>query len=142
MPFLHIQHASGERGSSQYRSQGQCRRLEGADYSVGVRIDTDLSTLLRQYVKRNYQIGDRRALYCSADSFDFSSLSLVELAEQFFINGWELLIVDEIHKYKPGRSDWSRDVKEIYELFPKLKFIVSGASLQGISCKRLLSFPA
>ena len=87
------------------------------------------STLLRQYVKRNYQIGDRRALYCSADSVDFSTLSLVELAEQFFINGGELLVVDEIHKYKPGTSDWSKEVKEIYELFPKLKLIVSGSSL-------------
>ena len=87
------------------------------------------STLLRQYVKRNYQIGDRRALYCSADSVDFSTRTLVELAEQFFINGGELLIVDEIHKYKPGTSDWSKEVKEIYELFPKLKLIVSGSSL-------------
>ena len=87
------------------------------------------STLLRQYVKRHYQIGDRRALYCSADSVDFSTRTLVELAEQFFINGGELLIVDEIHKYKPGTSDWSREIKEIYELFPKLKLIVSGSSL-------------
>ena len=87
------------------------------------------STLLRQYVKRNYQIGDRRSLYCSADSVDFSTRTLVELAEQFFINGGELLIVDEIHKYKPGTSDWSKEVKEIYELFPKLKLIVSGSSL-------------
>ena len=87
------------------------------------------STLLRQYVKRNYQIGDRRSLYCSADSVDFSTRTLVELAEQFSINGGELLIVDEIHKYKPGTSDWSKEVKEIYELFPKLKLIVSGSSL-------------
>ena len=87
------------------------------------------STLLRQYVKRNYQIGDRRSLYCSADSVDFSTRTLVELAEQFFLNGGELLIVDEIHKYKPGTSDWSKEVKEIYELFPKLKLIVSGSSL-------------
>ena len=87
------------------------------------------STLLRQYIKRNYRIGDRKALYCSGDSVDFSTRTLVELAEQFFINGGELLIVDEIHKYKPGTSDWSKEVKEIYELFPKLKLIVSGSSL-------------
>ena len=87
------------------------------------------STLLRQYIKRNYRIGDRKALYCSADSVDFSTRTLVELAEQFSINGGELLIVDEIHKYKPGTSDWSKEVKEIYELFPKLKLIVSGSSL-------------
>ena len=87
------------------------------------------STLLRQYIKRSYRIGDRKALYCSADSVDFSTRTLVELAEQFFINGGELLIVDEIHKYKPGTSDWSKEVKEIYELYPKLKLIVSGSSL-------------
>ena len=87
------------------------------------------STLLRQYIKKNYPIGDRRALYCSADSVDFSTRSLVELAEEFFINGGELLVVDEIHKYKAGTSNWSKEVKEIYELFPKLKMIVSGSSL-------------
>lgn len=87
------------------------------------------STLLRQYIKKNYPIGDRRALYCSADSVDFSTRSLVELAEEFFINGGELLVVDVIHKYKAGTSDWSKEVKEIYELFPKLKMIVSGSSL-------------
>ena len=59
----------------------------------------------------------------------FSTRSLVELAEEFFINGGELLVVDEIHKYKAGTSDWSKEVKEIYELFPKLKMIVSGSSL-------------
>ena len=53
----------------------------------------------------------------------------MELAEEFFINGGELLVVDEIHKYKAGTSDWSKEVKEIYELFPKLKMIVSGSSL-------------
>ena len=40
------------------------------------------STLLRQYIKKNYPIGDRKALYCSADSVDFSTRSLVELAEK------------------------------------------------------------
>lgn len=54
---------------------------------------------------------------------------MLELAEEFFINGGELLVVDEIHKYKAGTSDWSKEVKEIYELFPKLKMIVSGSSL-------------
>jgi hypothetical protein len=29
----------------------------------------------------------------------------------------------------PGTMDWSREVKEIYELFPSLKLIVSGSSL-------------
>ena len=87
------------------------------------------STLIKQYLKLNYPPGDRRVLYCSADTVDFSTRKLVELAEEFVIQGGELLAIDEIHKYKPGTTDWSREIKEIYELFPDLKMIVSGSSL-------------
>ena len=87
------------------------------------------STLIKQYLKQNYQPLDRRMLYCSADTVEFSTRTLVELAEDFVIRGGELLVIDEIHKYKSGTSDWSREIKEIYELFPQLKLIVSGSSL-------------
>ena len=87
------------------------------------------STLIKQYLKQNYQIGDRRVLYCSADTVDFSMRTLVSLADEFVVRGGELLVIDEIHKYHPGTTDWSREIKEIYELFPKLKVIVSGSSL-------------
>ncbi len=90
------------------------------------------STLIRQHLKQNYKPGDHRVLYCSADTVDMSTRTLVELAEEFSIRGGELLAIDEIHKYKPGTSDWSREIKEIYELFPDLKLIVSGSSLLRI----------
>lgn len=60
---------------------------------------------------------------------DFSTRTLVELAEEFTVRGGELLAIDEIHKYKSGNTDWSREIKEIYELYPDLKLIVSGSSL-------------
>lgn len=87
------------------------------------------STLIKQYLKLNFAFGDRRILYCSADTVDFSMRNLIELAEEFVIQGGELLVIDEIHKYHPGTTDWSREIKEIYELFPNLKVIVSGSSL-------------
>ena len=87
------------------------------------------STLIKQYIKQNYEPGDRRVLYCSADTVDFSMRTLVELAEEFTVRGGELLAIDEIHKYKSGNTDWSREIKEIYELYPDLKLIVSGSSL-------------
>lgn len=90
------------------------------------------STLIRQHLKQIYPMGDRKVLYCSADTVDFSTRTLVGLAEEFVIHGGELLAIDEIHKYKPGTADWSREVKEIYELFPSLKLIVSGSSLLGL----------
>ena len=31
------------------------------------------STLLKQFVKLNYQPGDRKVLYCSADTIDFKN---------------------------------------------------------------------
>ena len=87
------------------------------------------STLIKQYLKQNYRLGDRRILYCSADTVDFSMRTLVGLAEEFSIHGGELLAIDEIHKYKSGTTDWSREIKEIHELYPDLKLIVSGSSL-------------
>lgn len=87
------------------------------------------STLIKQYLKQNFELGDRRVLYCSADTVDFSMRTLVGLAEEFVIHGGELLVIDEIHKYHSGTSEWSREIKEIYELFPDLKMIVSGSSL-------------
>jgi predicted AAA+ superfamily ATPase len=87
------------------------------------------STLIKQYLKQNYALGDRRVLYCSADTVDFSVRTLVGLAEEFVMRGGELLVIDEIHKYHSGTADWSREIKEIYELFPDLKIIVSGSSL-------------
>ena len=87
------------------------------------------STLIRQYLKQNYKPLDRSILYCSADTVDFSTRTLVDLAEEFVIRGGELLVIDEIHKYKSGTTDWSREIKEIYELFPQLRMIVSGSSL-------------
>ena len=87
------------------------------------------STLIKQYLKQNYRLGDRRILYCSADTVDFSMRTLVGLAEEFSIHGGELLAIDEIHKYKSGTTDWSHEIKEIHELYPDLKLIVSGSSL-------------
>ena len=87
------------------------------------------STLIKQYLKENYRLGDRRILYCSADTVDFSMRTLVGLAEEFSIRGGELLAIDEIHKYKSGTTDWSSEIKEIHELYSDLKLIVSGSSL-------------
>lgn len=87
------------------------------------------STLIKQYLKQHCQLGDHSVLYCSADTVDFSMRTLVGLAEEFVIRGGKLLVVDEIHKYQAGSTDWSREIKEIYELFPDLKMIVSGSSL-------------
>ena len=90
------------------------------------------STLIKQRIKQQYAPGDRSVLYCSADTVDFATRTLVGLAEEFTVRGGQLLVIDEIHKYRPGTSDWSKEIKEISELFPSLKLIVSGSSLLSL----------
>ena len=83
------------------------------------------STLMRQYVKLNFEPYDRSVLYCSLDSVYFSTHKVIELAEGFVAGGGRRLLLDEVHKY----DGWSREIKEIYELYPELKIVLSGSSL-------------
>lgn len=87
------------------------------------------STLIRQFIKLNYPPHSRQVLYCSLDSLYFSGHSISELVERFVSMGGERLFLDEIHKY-PG--PWSVELKEIYDLYPRLQIVISGSSLLKI----------
>ena len=87
------------------------------------------STLMQQYVKKNFAAGDRHVLYCSADTNYFAAHSLLDLAENFIKIGGKWLFIDEVHKY-PG---WSREIKEIYDLYSELHIVLSGSSLIQIN---------
>ena len=86
------------------------------------------STLLLQYVKTHYEPYSREALYCQMDSVYFSSHSLLDLAEQFYQQGGQRLLLDEVHKY----PTWSRELKEIYDLYPDMKVVFSSSSLLNV----------
>ena len=86
------------------------------------------TTLMLQYIKQNYPSDTTEALYCTLDSLYFTSHTLVDLAEQFVMMGGKQLLFDEVHKYK----NWSREIKEIYDVFPTLKVAISGSSLLQI----------
>lgn len=86
------------------------------------------STLILQRIKLNHTAGDRHILYCSADSGYFSNHSLFDTAEDFVRHGGTHLFIDEIHRY----DKWSIEIKEIYDLFPKLHLVLSGSSLLAL----------
>ena len=100
------------------------------------------STLMLQYIKKTFEIGDRHVLYISADSNYFSTNSLLEVAERFHQIGGKHLFIDEIHKY-PG---WSVEIKEIYDLYKDMQLVLSGSSLiqlndgQADLSRRLIRF--
>ena len=83
------------------------------------------STLMLQYILKNYGVSDRHVLYCSADTGYFTTHTLVDTAAAFVRQGGTHLFIDEIHKY----DGWSKQIKEIYDLFKHLKVVLSGSSL-------------
>lgn len=87
------------------------------------------STLMLQHIRRNFDMGDRHVLYCSADANYFSTHSLLEVAEKFVQVGGTDLYIDEVHKY----AGWSSEIKEIYDLYRDLHVVVSGSSLLQIN---------
>lgn len=87
------------------------------------------STLLKQYIRNHYGMDDRHVLYCSADTNYFSTHTLVDTAEKFHKLGGKHLFIDEIHKY----SNWSAEIKEIYDLYSDLRIVLSGSSLISIN---------
>lgn len=87
------------------------------------------STLMQQYIKLNFAPDDRHVLYCSADTSYFTTHTLVDTADQFCKLGGRHLLIDEIHKYK----NWSREIKEIYDLHRDLHIVISGSSLLQIN---------
>src|SRR5690606_15994678 len=50
---------------------------------------------------------------------------LTEVAERFYQQGGRYLFLDEVHKY----NDWQREVKNLYDFYPKLQLVVSGSSI-------------
>lgn len=87
------------------------------------------STLMLQYIKKNFEADDRHVLYFSADTNYFSTHSLAEVAGKFAKIGGKHLFIDEVHKYK----GWSAEIKEIYDLYKDMHIVLSGSSLIQIN---------
>lgn len=84
------------------------------------------TTMLLQHIKLSSSIDD--TLFVSADDFYFTEYKLFDVASDFYKNNGKYLYIDEIHKY----SDWSRELKMIYDHFPKLQIIFTGSSILDI----------
>ena len=83
------------------------------------------TTLIRQYIKQKYGISAGEALYCVMDSMYFTNHTLLDLAERFHLMGGKHLFLDEVHRY----PTWSREIKEIIDLYPNMKVTFTGPSL-------------
>ena len=85
------------------------------------------STMLLQRLKAHRNEG--MWLYVSADHTYFANHSLVNLADDFVKEGGTHLYIDEAHKYR----DWSRELKQIYDVHPDLHVVFTGSSVLDIT---------
>lgn len=86
------------------------------------------TTMIRQYIRQTYGIAPGEALYCVMDSMYFTKNSLLDMAERFHLMGGKHLFLDEVHKYE----NWSKEIKELNDLYPDMKITFSGSSLLQI----------
>jgi len=82
------------------------------------------TTFLLEYLRKNYPHSDQ-AIYISADNIFFAKNTLLDFV-QWFMKTYDgqLICIDEIHRY----PNWSQELKNIYDTFPKLKIYFSGSS--------------
>jgi len=86
------------------------------------------TTMLLQHIKRTFE-DTSKAFYASVDTSWFTTHTLVDLAEYLVSHGVTHLYLDEVHKY----SGWDRQIKEIYDAFPKLHIVITGSSMLQLS---------
>jgi len=66
----------------------------------------------------------RRSIYLSMDHPYVEGFRLYALCKELAKNGYEVILIDEIHYC----SDWQKDTKALYDEFPKLDIVVSGSA--------------
>src|SRR3989338_4913617 len=108
--------------TTQYRSLYDTfnlnNRLTGLVGSRGV----GKTTLLLQYIKQHHA---DNFFYFSADHIYFKEATLYGFVESLFLKeGIDTFFIDEIHQY----DNWSQELKNLYDGFPKIKIVFSGSS--------------
>lgn len=84
------------------------------------------TTMLLQHIKLHHSLDD--TLFINADDIYFAEHRLFDLASDFYKNGGKHLFIDEVHKY----SDWSKELKMIYDYYPDFQVIFTGSSVLDI----------
>lgn len=100
------------------------KRLTGIKGARG----TGKTTLLLQLL-RDSGLPTSKAAWFSLDEMYFTNHTLVETVESFYIQGGQLLALDEVHKY----PDWAKEIKILYDRYPDLRIIFTGSSIIDIS---------
>ena len=88
------------------------------------------TTLMTQRIMQVFgPTNTAEVLYASLDNIYFGTHNLLDFIEQFHAQGGKYLFLDEVHKYK----GWSLEVKNAYDEFEDMHFVLSGSSLVNLN---------
>lgn len=87
------------------------------------------TTMMKQKCK---ELGDK-GVYASLDQLFFNEYTIVDLADYHYKHGGTHLYLDEVHLYP--RSNWERELKNIYDSYPGLHIVFTGSSLIHLNSK-------
>lgn len=87
------------------------------------------TTLMLQRILSQFGRTETTAvLYASLDNLYFTTHNLLDFIEMFHARGGKYLFLDEVHKY----AGWSREIKNAYDEFTDMHFVITGSSLINI----------
>ncbi|MCK4694126.1 MAG: ATP-binding protein [Candidatus Cloacimonetes bacterium] len=88
---------------------------------------TGKTTLVLQHFKEKYKT-TAECLYMSADNPLVLKNGVYNIATEYFKYYGDAIIIDEVHK----QTNWSSEVKALYDAFPDKKIIILGSSRLNI----------
>lgn len=89
---------------------------------------TGKTTMLLQWLHQQ-KLPPHKAAYFSLDNLYFTTSTLVDTGKEFYKQGGQVMVLDEVHKY-PG---WAREIKNLYDSYPDLQIVFTGSSIIDIS---------
>jgi len=81
------------------------------------------TTFLLQHIMESFTNLDE-VIYVSLDNLYFGKNKLSDFVDEFVKTGGRYIFIDEVHKY----SDWSIEIKNIYDIYPDLHIVLTGSS--------------
>ena len=104
--------------------------IDWSDRMIGIKGTRGVgkSTFLLQYAKEHFGPTDRKCLYVNMNNFYFQSRGIADFAGDFVRHGGRTLLIDQVFK----QSDWSKELRKCYDLYPELKIVFTGSSVMRL----------
>ena len=104
-------------------------RIDWGERLIGIKGSRGVgkTTMLLQHIKMAFPERSQ-AFYVSLDNMWFNSHTLTDMVEYLYTHGVTHVFLDEVHRY----PQWIREIKNLYDNYPKLHIVFTGSSLLEI----------